>query len=171
MSEFTIVDFVTSGIALFALVVSGYAAYQYRKANVNAEEALKKSDQALTLQRSSLALSEVAVETQFQLSISSATDRVQQAALALSNKQVGDYNYAIFEQNFRVAQENWLNAHDQACQSYLENKINKMTFKKGYRAAIRNIIVEFGDTQFFSPQIKSPYQSILKCYDEWELQV
>lgn len=170
MSSLTINDIATLIIAVFALLVSGYAAYQYRKANSLAKQALVKSDQALDMQRASLSLAEATLENQLQVSISSAMDKVQQAGLALSNKKEEDIDYELFKQAYRVAQENWLNAHDQACMSYLEGKINKATFKRTYNVPIRNIIKEFGPSNFFTPANLSPYQSMLKCFDEWEVQ-
>ncbi|MBK5017286.1 hypothetical protein [Pantoea sp. S62] len=162
-------DIATLSISILALIVSGYAAYQYRKANTLAKDALDKSEQALNVQKSSLSLAEATLENQLQVSISSALDKIQQAVLALSNKKEDDPDYEIFRQSLRVAQENWLNAHDQACMSYLEGKINKATFKRTYHVPIRNIMKEFGDTKFFLPANLSPYQSMLKCFDEWEV--
>lgn len=170
MSGLSTNEMVTLGVSLFALIVSGYAAIQYRKANSLALQALEKSGQALDVQKASLALAEATLENQLQVSISSALDKIQQAGLALSNKKEDEADYGLFKQAYRVAQENWLNAHDQACISYLEGKINKATFKRTYHVPIRNIMKEFGPTSFFTPANLSPYQSILKCFDEWEVQ-
>lgn len=170
MSTLTTSEVVTFLMALAALLVSGYTAYQNWKSNSLAKQAIEKSERALDVQRSSLSLAEATLENQLQVSISSAMDKVQQAGLALSNKKEGDTDYALFKQAYRVAQENWLNAHDQACMSYLEGKINKVTFKKAYHVPIRNIIKEFGTSSFFTPANLSPYQSMLKCFDEWEVQ-
>ncbi|WLZ51986.1 hypothetical protein QPR65_22365 (plasmid) [Enterobacter hormaechei] len=170
MSSLSTNEIVTLGVSFLALVVSGYAAFQYRKANSLAAQALAKSGQALDVQKASLALAEATLENQLQVSIASALDKVQQAGLALSNKKEEDADYGLFKQAYRVAQENWLNAYDQACISYLEGKINKATFKRTYHVQIRNVMKEFGSTSFFSPANLSPYQSILKCFDEWEVQ-
>lgn len=168
MSGLTWNEIITLVVSMLALLVSAYAAYQYRKANTHAKEALTNANKALDMQRTSLSLEEAALEMQLQANIASAHDKVQQAVLALSNKAENDVNYHVFEQNYRTAQENWLNAYDQACMSFLEDKINKTTFKKAYHVPIRNIIEEFGASKFFTPQNLSPYQSILKCFDEWE---
>lgn len=169
MTGLTTNEKITLFIAVLALFVSGYAAIQYRKANNIAKDALKKSGDALDLQKAALSLAEATLENQLQVSISSAMDKIQQAGLALSNKKEDEVDYELFKQAYRVAQENWLNAHDQACMSYLEGKINKTTFKRTYHVPIRNIMKEFGDTKFFLPANLSPYQSMLKCFDEWEV--
>jgi uncharacterized protein YecT (DUF1311 family) len=75
-------------------------------------------------------LQEAALENQITNSIGMASKEIREAVLALSNVTTESSNYDIFQKNLRSAQEAWLNAHDQACMSYREGKLNKETFKK-----------------------------------------
>ncbi|HBC9086178.1 TPA: hypothetical protein ACPUJE_003019 [Klebsiella pneumoniae] len=151
-----------------ALLVSGYSAIQYRLANENAKKALIKADEAHSTQKAALSLQEAALESQITSSIATAAGMVQQAALALSNIAESAHNYGIFKKNYTTAQEVWLNAHDQACMSYREDKLNKGTFKKTYQVPIRSIVESEDLEHFFNPADSSKYQSILNVYREWE---
>ena len=160
-------DYIAISISIAALIVSGYSAIQYRKANSIAKKALGKTDSAINIQQSALKLQEAALENQITNSIGMASKEIREAVLALSNVTTESSNYDIFQKNFRSAQEAWLNAHDQACMSYREGKLNKETFKKTYLVHIRNIYEDKDFQHFFSPADTSNYPSIIHVYREW----
>lgn len=178
----TTINYVTLGISILALAASVFSAWMYanankiakeanrnaEKANINSDKANLNSQAAIDIQKSSLNLQEAALESQLNSSITSAAGNIQQAVLALSNKNENDVNINIFEQNLRTAQELWLNSYDQACMSYREGKLNKETFKKMYHVSIRSIVENKDLENFFYPESKSRYQSIHIVYKEWE---
>ncbi|WFA88039.1 hypothetical protein [Paenibacillus amylolyticus] len=67
----------------------------------------------------------------------------------------------------KSAQENHLNAYESACGLYLDNKIDKIRFKKLYILELRQLVTGNVYQEFFYPDIKSSYQAILKVYKEW----
>ncbi|MBJ2118269.1 hypothetical protein [Proteus penneri] len=168
-------SYITLGVSILALLASAFSAWMYFnanriaiKANAAAEKANINSQTAIDMQKSSLNLQEAALESQLNSSITSAAGNIQQAVLALSNKNEDDKNIEIFEQNLKTAQELWLNSYDQACMSYREGKLNKETFKKTYHVSIRSIVENKNLESFFYPESKSRYQSIHIVYKEWE---
>lgn len=155
-------------LSILAILVSIYSAVQYRRANITAKDAIRISEDANRVQKNALSLQEAALESQITSSIANATGMVQQALLALSNVNENAHNYDIFQKSYTASQEVWLNAYDQACMSYREEKLNKGTFKKTYQVPIRNIVENKDLEHFLHPEVKSKYQSILIVYNEWE---
>ncbi|MGK3340390.1 hypothetical protein [Klebsiella pneumoniae] len=98
-------DYIAISISIAALIVSGYSAIQYRKANSIAKKALGKTDSAINIQQSALKLQEAALENQITNSIGMASKEIREAVLALSNVTTESSNYDIFQKNFRSAQE------------------------------------------------------------------
>lgn len=160
-------DYIAIGVSVVALLVAGYSAFQYRKANSIAQKALDKTDSTLDIQTSALKLQEAALENQITHSISMASKEIREAVLALSNVDEKTPNYAIFEKNYKSAQETWLNAYDQACMSYREGKLNKETFQKTYEVPVRKLFEDKDFHDFFNPPDTSDYPSIIAVYREW----
>lgn len=67
---------------------------------------------------------------------------------------------------YKQAVESMLNAYEESCTKYLDNKIDKKRFKKSYSTAIRNV-VEADQLSEYMDSVKSPYKAILKVYKEW----
>ncbi|NEU30140.1 hypothetical protein GN156_05015 [bacterium LRH843] len=63
--------------------------------------------------------------------------------------------------------ENNLNAYEEACAKYIDNKVDKERFKKTYKVEIRNL-VEKEDLSTYFNGVTSRYKGILKVYKEWE---
>ncbi|MDR0919641.1 MAG: hypothetical protein LBM93_10440 [Oscillospiraceae bacterium] len=59
--------------------------------------------------------------------------------------------------------ERYLNAYDEACQKYLDRKIDIDRFKKTYAAEIKNVVKEFSD--YFKPG--NEYYALLKVNTEF----
>ncbi|MEG6283602.1 hypothetical protein UXO46_16475 [Enterobacter asburiae] len=161
-------NFITIGMSVLALLVSAYSAFQSRNANKNGETANTNAQKAIDMQKTALNLQEAALESEIANTIATATKEVREAVLALSNVHDSAPNYPIVYKNFTSAQEVWLNAHDQACMSYRENKLNKDTFKKTYHVPIRTLFEDKDLQHFFSPVDTSKYPSIIAVYREWE---
>ena len=61
------------------------------------------------------------------------------------------------------AQEDWLNAYDEACAKYIDGKIDKERFKKLYFEEIKNC-VERNKDKF---GIATRFQAMQNVYNEW----
>jgi hypothetical protein len=62
--------------------------------------------------------------------------------------------------------ERSLNALDAACQSYLDDKIDKIRFKKAYQRDIRQAVQNEVHRQSFQPG--HAYNALMRVYEEWE---
>ena len=63
--------------------------------------------------------------------------------------------------------ENNLNAYEEACAKYLDNKVDKKRFKKTFKTEIRQL-VENEEYQDYFNGVTSKYRAILKVYNSWE---
>lgn len=64
------------------------------------------------------------------------------------------------------AKEGLLNAYENGCFKYIDNKIDKERFKKIYLIEIRNIVEDKSFKDKFDSNT-SRYKAILKVYKEW----
>ncbi|MBQ0051262.1 MAG: hypothetical protein KBT11_04255 [Treponema sp.] len=70
------------------------------------------------------------------------------------------------EKLYKAALEDVLNAYDEACMKYIDEKIDKERFKKNYLNEIKNLVEtnETKDNFFVKP---AKFQAIEKVYNEW----
>jgi len=90
--------------------------------------------------------------------------RVRYEDLTLQHKQ--NLDDKIIESVFDSAKEEFSNAYDEACQKYLDKKVDKTRFKKSYTNEIKSIV----DNPAFAAQYKGPqtrFQATVKVYNEW----
>ncbi|SGZ09754.1 hypothetical protein [Moritella viscosa] len=75
------------------------------------------------------------------------------------------------ESTWRSAIEGYLNAYEDACGKYLDNKTDKTRFKKHYINEIRNICDPKKScyARLMHPDSTSNFQAIWKVYREWHL--
>lgn len=73
---------------------------------------------------------------------------------------------AVLTQALNTANERNLNAYDEACAKYLDNKVDKERFKKNYHIEIRQLVEDENNKSKFDANT-SPYKGILKVYKEW----
>ena len=72
---------------------------------------------------------------------------------------------AIF--NFQTrSKEEFLNAYDEACQKYLDKKVDKERFKKSYFTEIQSIVKNENFKPKYDTQ-STPYKATVKVYNEW----
>ena len=65
-----------------------------------------------------------------------------------------------------AAIENNLNAYEDACSKYLDEKVDIVRFKKSYNTEIRQL-VEDPEYQLFFNALTSKFKAIMKVYSEW----
>ena len=73
---------------------------------------------------------------------------------------------SVLTQALNTANERNLNAYDEACAKYLDNKVDKERFKKNYHIEIRQLVEDTNNKSKFDANT-SPYKAILKVYKEW----
>lgn len=74
---------------------------------------------------------------------------------------------AIYKKSFNAYVEDNLNAYDEACSKYIDNKVDRKRFEKNYRISIRQLVENPDFKSYFDP-LSSRYKRILKVYREWE---
>ena len=72
----------------------------------------------------------------------------------------------MIKKALNAAYERNLNAYEEACAKYLDNKVDKDRFKKNYHLDIRNLVQNEQFQDKINP-LTSPYKAILKVYNEW----
>jgi len=72
-----------------------------------------------------------------------------------------------YQKLFDLAIENNLNAYEAACSNYIDNKVDKVRFKKLLRSEIKSIVEDNNFKKYFDG-VSSPYKAVLKVYKEWE---
>lgn len=73
----------------------------------------------------------------------------------------------LYSKQFDLAIENNLNAYEESCAKYLDNKVDKKRFKKLYKTEIRQL-VEKAELKKYFDGVSSNYKATLKVYKEWE---
>lgn len=69
-------------------------------------------------------------------------------------------------QALNTATERNLNAYEEACAKYLDNKVDKERFKKNYNIEIRQLVEDENNKNKFDATT-SVYRAILRVYKEW----
>jgi hypothetical protein len=62
--------------------------------------------------------------------------------------------------------EGYVSALDTACQKYIDGKIDKIRFKKGYQREVRQAVQDESHKDFF--RVGHGYHALIRVYDEWE---
>lgn len=107
-------------------------------------------------------LAQAQVEMQIRERISNARTRYED----LTIKHGQNVDDELIAAVFNSAKEEFSNAYDEACQKYLDKKVDKIRFKKSYTNEIKNIV----DNPAFSERYKGPqtqFQATVKVYQEW----
>lgn len=102
-------------------------------------------------------------------SLTSAKNRVEDICVDIAECKASDSPKSVLErkeQRFKSAIESLLNTYEEACSKYNDEKIDKERFKKTYSREIRQL-VEKEDLSSYFNKVTSPYQAILKVYEEW----
>jgi siroheme synthase (precorrin-2 oxidase/ferrochelatase) len=102
------------------------------------------------------------IEMQIRERISNARARYEdfilQYASDLANELVGSI--------LRSTKEEFSNAYEEACQKYLDNKVDRDRFKKSYSNEIRSIVENNAFKQLYVPP-QTQFKATFKVYEEW----
>ena len=69
----------------------------------------------------------------------------------------------VYENILESSLENYLNSYDEACSKYIDNKVDKVRFKKNYSDEIKNNIENFEEKYTQT----SRYKATIKVYNKW----
>lgn len=131
-------DWITIGISLLAF---GFSLFSFFRSN---------------------ALTKGQVEMQIREMISTAKWRYADLGIQLASDSENDTLAA----STIAALEDVLNAYDEACAKYNDNKVDKERFKKLYVTEIRNL-VEHENTRDYYVMPQSRFQATVKVYRKW----
>lgn len=118
-------------------------------------------------------------ETALREAISNARQRIEESSFKIEEVLLGRKSTQLnteekrrlnlLSQSRSAIIENYLNAYEDACGKYLDNKIDKVRFKKSYVTEIANLCK--ADVESYAkhmhPKATSKYEAIWKVYDEW----
>lgn len=146
-------------VSILSLLVAAYATYSSSKAKAKSEEANKSAE-------ASVEISVLGAITSTKEKIMDCSESMEEL-LAKKNLTADEKRLLDLKQKrFNVAIENNLNAYEEACAKYLDNKIDKVRFQKNYVTEIRNLVENKNYEKYFDA-VKSRYKAILKVYQEW----
>jgi hypothetical protein len=85
----------------------------------------------------------------------------------LSNEELPHLEF--LESTWRSSTESYLNAYEDACGKYLDDKTDKNRFKKAYINEVKNICDPKRSSfeRLMHPESTSNYEAIWKVYKEW----
>lgn len=102
------------------------------------------------------------VEMQIRERITNARIRYEDLTIQYKEK-LGD---ELIKSVYESTKEEFLNAYDEACQKYLDKKVDKDRFKKSYFTEIQSMVKNESFKQKYDTQ-STPYKATLKVYKEW----
>ena len=94
--------------------------------------------------------------------IASARNKHLEITLKLSN----DLANEDLQKAEKSAFEDLLNAYQEACAKYLDNKTDKKRFRKTYYDDIEDLVKNEASKEYLHPQ-NTKFQAINKVYNEW----
>lgn len=141
---------------ILGLVISLISLVKSIKANKISQEANKVSLEANKI-------SQGEIELNIYQMINQTKKDVRDITLTIAKKSD---DKDILSQAFNSAIESNLNAYEEACAKYLDNKVDKERFKRNYSVEIRQLVENTNYKKYFDATT-SPYKCILKVYNEW----
>ena len=102
------------------------------------------------------------VEMQIRERITNARTRYEDLII----NHMEDFNSGLIKTVYESTKEEFLNAYDEACQKYLDKKVDKARFKKSYFTEIQSIVKNIDFKKKYDTQ-STPYKATVKVYNEW----
>lgn len=151
-------DFIAIAISILAIIISVWDRITNRNNNKKTNE---KAEQAIKI-------SQGATEIEIRNSISNARSRVDDFGLQLRNFRLErpKEDLKAHEKIFYSILEDYFNHYDRACRLYLEDKVDRKSFKKEYKTEIKNIVENKKYDRYFNPK-KVRFKAIMKVYKKW----
>lgn len=154
------------GVSIIALLLS---IYTFIKSRQDVKVAQQNANEALKLQHG-------AIELQIRTGITSARNTINNMAPILSpflaKKKSGSltsedaYALELLYKAYDSCVEDLLNQYDEACQKYLDGKVDKLMFKETYFNEIKNIMTSPDLSSYYNIPMKK-YKATLTVCNEW----
>lgn len=146
-------------VSVVALCISYNASSKGNSLSKAANDLTKMANE---MQKGQIEMQKGQVEMQIREMISTARSRYQDKVVQLKDDTENQIYSAIIE----AAEEDLLNAYDEACAKYLDNKVDKDRFKKLYHDEIRQLVTNSAYIEKYrEPQTK--FHATNKVYTEW----
>ena len=174
-------ELIAIGISSISLLVSIIAVVftnqLSKKANEISEVNLNLIQKANEISEVNLNLNHGMLELELRQSIGEATTNLSKLSIEMAPLKVKEENGGITEEERKVLDifslslttltQTLLNAYDNGCAKYIDDKIDKDRFKKSFHFEVRNLLASESLKEFFHPTT-TRYKAILKVYNEWE---
>lgn len=85
--------------------------------------------------------------------------------IALTPEETHTFDHA--QKVFKSAEEDEINAYEEACAKYITGKVDYKTFEHLYHGEIKQLVENPNLSDYFFPTEKSPFQSIIDVYTKW----
>lgn len=102
------------------------------------------------------------VEMQIRERITNARTRYEDLIIS----HMDELDSGLMKTVYESTKEEFLNAYDEACQKYLDKKVDKTRFKKSYFIEIQSIVRDVIFKEKYDTQ-STPYKATVKVYNEW----
>lgn len=165
-------DYIAIGSAGIALISMGVSIYFSSKSSRASQNSLSSADRA-----NNIAIGQT--ETSLREQIMNARNRMEDCGFKiqefLKGRQKADLNdeelphLDFLESTWRSSTESYLNAYEDACGKYLDDKTDKERFKKAYINEVKNICdpKRTSFERLMHPESTSNFEAIWKVYKEW----
>lgn len=165
-------DYIAVGSAVIAFLSMLGTFYFSSKASKASEESLKNAEKA-----NNIAIGQT--ETSLREQIMNARNRMEDCGFKiqdfLKSRKKEDLtpeelpHLEFLESTWKSSTESYLNAYEDACGKYLDDKTDKSRFKKAYINEIKNICdpQRTSFSRLMHPESTSNFEAIWKVYKEW----
>jgi len=165
-------DYIALISALVALISMFFTIYFSSRASAASGESLRNAERS-----NNIAIGQT--ETSLREQIMNARNRMEDCGFKiqeflkgrkkpdLSDEELPHLDF--LESTWRSSTESYLNAYEDACGKYLDDKTDKQRFKKAYINEIKNICdpKRTSYERLMHPESTSNYEAIWKVYKEW----
>ncbi|EJL6706337.1 hypothetical protein NMS58_003445 [Vibrio cholerae] len=165
-------DYIGIGSAGIALISMGVSIYYSSKASSASKNSLSSAERA-----NNIAIGQT--ETSLREQIMNARNRMEDCGFKiqefLKGRKIDNLNgeelphLEFLESTWRSSTESYLNAYEDACGKYLDDKTDKERFKKAYINEVKNICdpKRTSFERLMHPESTSKFEAIWKVYKEW----
>lgn len=154
-------------ISIISALAAGISAYFNKRANEISAAATQEAHDANVIADSQNKIAQGEIELHIHQMITQTSKDIIDVSLK-SSEASGDIKKkeALLTSALNTAVENYLNAFEQACSVYIDNKVDRERFKKNYSAEIRELV----ENPAYNKKIDTctiAYKCIRKVYTEW----
>lgn len=169
-------------ISIFSLIWTGIINTKNNKLQEQANNIQIKANQIddlnLRINENSSKVEHGMLEIAIRNSITEAKKSVSSAALTLQpylfKKGTGitltpeeEHLFKYARQSYESAEEDEINAYEEACTKYQSGKLDKGSFEYIYNSEIKRLVENQDLKNYFFPESTSKYQSIIIVYKKW----